>query len=159
MKSSTRFILSAVAVATLTAGAANIASAAGPGGHGQRGGGERGAMMFEMFDSNGDGSITMEEARGAQAERLASFDTDGSGDLSLAEFEALFLEMSRPRMVDGFQRLDADGDGIVTVEEFNAPVERLARHMGDDGTLDRDDMGQRGGKARHGGERPDRDDN
>ena len=57
--------------------------------------------------------------------RLAEFDADGDGSLSLAEFEALHTTMIRDMTVDRFQHLDADGDGRVTADEMGAPARRM----------------------------------
>ena len=107
----------------------------------------RGAAMLENFDSNGDGELTQAEIDAVRADRFASFDTDGNGQLTLDEYEALWLDAMRERMVDRFQRLDNDGDAIVTtgefVEPFAAVVSRMDRN--DDGVLNADDM-RRGGR-------------
>ena len=57
----------------------------------------------------------------ARAGSMARFDINQDGKLSLKEYEALWLEKMRARMVDGFQRLDQDGDATVTAEEFAMP--------------------------------------
>ena len=107
----------------------------------------RGAAMLENFDSNGDGELTQAEIDAVRADRFASFDTDGNGQLTIDEYEALWLDAMRERMVDRFQSLDNDGDAIVTtgefVEPFAAVVSRMDRN--DDGVLNADDM-RRGGR-------------
>jgi Ca2+-binding EF-hand superfamily protein len=151
MKQANKLIVLVIAAATATAGFAGLANADRSQG---RGGAERGTMMLEMFDSNGDGTVTIEEARAVQTDRMTRFDVNGDGGLTLQEFEALFAELAHPRMVDGFQRLDADGDGVVTADEMDAPMTRMAQRMDTDGDgdIDRDDRPARGG-ARHGGDR------
>jgi len=116
------------------------------GGNRQRGGMLR--QMFETFDLNGDGSLTQEEIDTARAQQLSGADTDGDGALSIAEYETLWLEAMRERMVDAYQRHDADGDGSVTAEEFNARFDGLVERMdrNDDGALNGDD--RRGGGRR-----------
>ncbi|SDE77644.1 EF-hand domain-containing protein [Ruegeria marina] len=64
-------------------------------------------------------------ARTAMLARLAEFDADGDGTLSLAEFEVLHAAMIRETTVDRFQHLDADGDGRITEEEMGAPAKRM----------------------------------
>lgn len=107
----------------------------GPGFH-------RGFGLMEQLDTNKDGKLTQAEIDQARKDRLAKFDTDKDGKLSLAEFQALWLDMTRKRMVDAFQRLDDDGDAQVTESEYLAPTERLVARMdrNDDGALSRDDM-------------------
>ncbi len=104
--------------------------------------------MFETFDLNGDGSLTQEEIDTARAQQLAGADADGDGALSIVEYETLWLDAMRERMVDAYQRHDADGDGSVTAEEFNARFSGLVERMdrNDDGALSRED--RRGGDRR-----------
>lgn len=122
-------------------------------GMGRHGGFERGhAMgghmmsMFETFDGDGDGKLTQGEIDNARKDRFAAFDGDGDGKLTLQEYQALWLDAMRSRMVDRFQDLDEDGDGVVTATEFAAPFARTVMRMdrNDDGMLSRDDMGRRG---------------
>lgn len=67
----------------------------------------------------------------ALAERLEAlferFDADGNGALSLEEFTALHTELMREAIVDRFQYLDDDGDGAVTAEEIRKPARILER--------------------------------
>ncbi len=152
---------------------------AGPGmmyGAGQMGFGHPGGMghfgmsgsMFESIDADGDGVVTLDEARAAHTARLEEFDADGDGRLSIDEFENLHSAAIRELMVDRFQFLDADGDGQVTQEEMNAPIDRVSRFMqlrdrfgpervpaGEDDDdarprryMDEDDMPGRGGGGR-----------
>jgi Ca2+-binding EF-hand superfamily protein len=99
----------------------------GPGGHGQ--------MLFEKFDSDGDGRVTRSELDKTRAEKLGSADGNADGQLTLEEFQVLWLEMARPMMVDRFQDLDEDGDGVVTEAEFGQPLAAMFVY------LDRDDDG------------------
>lgn len=124
-------------------------------GHGRHG--KRAKMMrrmMERFDTNSDGSLTQSEIDQGRAEQLAKYDSDQDGNLSLQEFEALWLEMARPRMVDRFQNLDEDGDAKVTSAEFLDPfanvVERHDRNG--DGALSKDDRRKRGWRGSDGGD-------
>lgn len=101
--------------------------------------------MFESYDANSDGEVTQEEINTVRAERLAEFDTDGDSQLTLDEYQALWLDAMRERMVDQFQRHDDDGDGFVTVEEFGEDFARIVerRDRNGDGVLSADDLRQR----------------
>ena len=114
----------------------------GPGGHR----GKRAMRMLKQFDTNNDDRLTQAEIEEVRDGRFATFDANGDGTLDLKEFEALWLETRRERMVDRFQRLDADGDAIVTVEEYNEPFENFVARFdrNGDGALSRDDRPRRG---------------
>jgi hypothetical protein len=73
---------------------------------------------MRMFDADADGTLTPDEmTTGMQAE-IKTYDTDTSGTLSLAEFEALYAAHTRTMMVRAFQMHDEDGDGQVTEAEI-----------------------------------------
>jgi len=128
--------------------------------HGHKGGrggpGMFGAMM-QKVDADADGAVTQAEIDTFRATLVTGADTSGEGDISLDEFETIYLEMIRDRMVDAFQNLDSDGDGVVTQAEmdqrFGNVVEQMDRN--DDGKIDADD---RGGHERGDGKRGDRGD-
>ena len=88
---------------------------------GMMGGGMMGGMnsfAMRMFDADKDGTLTPEEmSKGMQAE-IKTYDTDTSGSLSLAEFEAMHAAHTRTMMVRAFQMHDEDGDGQVTEAEM-----------------------------------------
>ena len=134
-----------------------MAGYGGMGGHGGMGGfgmgghgGGHGGMhdMLLSFDANDDGKLSQEEIDQGRANQLKKFDKDGNGTLNLAEYEALWLDAMRERMVDRFQGHDSDGDGKVTGEEFGERFADMVKFMdsNDDGVLDESDM-----RRRHGG--------
>ena len=86
-----------------------------------------GGGVMKMLDADGNGTVTPEEMRTQLQAKLAEYDGDGDGSLSIAEFETLHSAMIREMMVDRFQHLDADGDGAVTAEEMVAPAEMMER--------------------------------
>ena len=89
---------------------------------------------------------TLPQEFSQDADRLARFDGNGDGKLSLEEYHALWLDAIRARLVDRFQHLDEDGDAAVTREEFLKPYARLVAHMDQngDGAIGFDDMRHRG---------------
>ncbi len=89
--------------------------------------GPMGDGMMQMFDADGDGTVTPDELRPQLQAKLTEYDSDGDGALSIAEFETFHSAMIREMMVDRFQHLDADGDGAVTVEEMTAPADIMER--------------------------------
>lgn len=114
-------------------------------GHGYgHGGHKRGHMMtmFQEFDADDDGRVTKGEMDDARKSRFAKADDDGSASLSLDEFQDMWLEFMRPRMVDKFQMLDDDGDGQISEKEFAQPFQMALRHMdrNDDGAISMKEM-------------------
>ena len=121
-------------------------------GGGQHGGG-RGEMLFRTFDSDKDGTITAAEINAGTETRLKDNDADGDGALSLKEFEGVWMEMLRNRMVDAFQRFDDDGDGRITKAEIDEKTSWMMSRMDrdEDGKITRQELRPR---YRHGdGER------
>lgn len=117
-----------------------------------------GQQLMHRFDVNEDRQITQEEVDQVQADRFSTGDQDGDGIVTLGEFETLWLEDNRSRLVDQFQALDADGDGQVTPEEFNQRVAMMIQMLdrNGDGILSIDDRsgGDREGPRRDRGDAP-----
>ena len=124
MKRGIKLLLAAGLTAGLT-GAAFV--------DGGRAGGGRGPSLIERFDTDRDGKLTQAEINQARADRLAQFDSNGDGRLSLKEFEALWLDHMRERMVDSFQYLDNDGDGAVTGPEYLDPFASIVAYKDQNG--------------------------
>ncbi len=149
MQTRTKLILGGAAFVVASTALVAVGSAGGwrhGGGMGGMGGPGHGPMrLMEQLDTNGDGKLTKEEVDGVSQAKLAQFDTDKNGGLTLQEFQGLWLDFMRPQMVRGFQRFDADGDGSVTKAELEAPLDRMLQHMdaNDDGAIGRDEMGPR----------------
>jgi Ca2+-binding EF-hand superfamily protein len=110
-----------------------VAAAMADGRYHGRGHGFHGARLFESFDANGDGRITQAEVDEVRQGRLDEFDADGDGSLSLEEYQALWMDVVRERMVDRFQAHDDDGDGLVTAEEFNDRFSSIVSRVDRDG--------------------------
>ncbi|NQV54573.1 MAG: hypothetical protein HQ503_01825 [Rhodospirillales bacterium] len=164
MKTGYKFTIAALAVGSVIAiGAATVGQAheskrggyskmgTSMGGHmgmsGHRGmsgrmGGGMGTGMMEQFDADKDGTITAAEIAKLQKDQIAKYDKNGDGKLSLDEFQGLWTEHMKERMVDHFQALDNDGDALVT----EAEIGRITKHMTDrmdrnrDGNITQDEM-------------------
>ncbi|WP_209001701.1 EF-hand domain-containing protein [Stappia albiluteola] len=84
-----------------------------------------GAMMLMMMGGDTIGASSPNAVRSAMLARLAEFDADKDGSLSLSEFEVLHAAVTRETTVDRFQHLDADGDGRITEVEMAALAKRV----------------------------------
>ena len=78
-----------------------------------------------MPDANGDGKTTAEEARAQLQKVLEINDANGDSNVSIDEFEAFHIRMSREKIVNLFQHLDAYGDGAITAVEITSPAEKI----------------------------------
>ncbi len=146
---------------TLALGAALLAGASYADGWRHHGwGGHGGAVfLFEQYDTNQDGRLTQAEIDQVRQSRLAEFDKDGDGKLTLDEYQALWMAAMRERMVDRFQEHDDDGDGLVTVEEFTEPFDRVIVRFdrNGDGELTMDEVRPHGGRDGDHGDDGDRE--
>jgi len=152
MKTPTKIVLGALAVAAAIGGTAAAVQADTRGPHGKSF--DRAEWLFERYDANQDGKITKEEITAARKASLTKYDANKDGQLSLEEFQGMFNEIMRHRMVRMFQKLDRDGDAKVSEAEIARRVDRMMAH------LDRDDNGEieRGElKRKHKGHDRDRD--
>jgi Ca2+-binding EF-hand superfamily protein len=147
---------------TLGLGAALLAGASFADGWGHHHGWGRhgGAVfLFEQYDTNQDGRLTQAEIDQARQNRLAEFDQNGDGKLTLKEYQALWMAAMRERMVDRFQEHDDDGDGLVTIEEFTEPFDRVVLRFdrNGDGELTLDEVRRHGGRDGEHGDDGDRE--
>src|SRR3546814_19397634 len=103
--------------------------------HGERhggmkhGGGRHMARMLDNFDANDDGKLSQAEIDQTRGERLSSFDADKDQNLTLGEYEQLWLDAMRERMVDRVQDLDADGAARVAAREFRRTLDKVGGHI------------------------------
>jgi len=111
-------------------------------GHGMPGQGMMGNMgnrfqmmeqRFETHDLDGDGAVSQAEIDQFRQDRIKTYDENKDGKLQLSEFEKLWLNSKRDRMVDRFQAFDDDGDGSVTEDEFRSPMGRMIERHDRDG--------------------------
>ncbi|WNK01266.1 hypothetical protein L2D14_07515 [Thalassospiraceae bacterium LMO-JJ14] len=118
----------------------------GGGSHGMMGGGMRMMHMMETYDTNNDGALTVEEVTAERAKKFKAFDKNADGMLDLNEYQALWMDAMRERMVDRFQKHDNDGDGKISEQDFSERYSRMMTWMdrNEDGKIDREDhMGSR----------------
>lgn len=98
--------------------AASITSAQA---HERKGGGER--MTFAELDTDGNGEITVAEMDARKAARFAEIDTNGDGGLSAEELTAQAKEGAdtdrvAKRVERMIERNDANEDGLIQADEM-----------------------------------------
>jgi hypothetical protein len=96
---------------------------------GQQGGmfGPAGNPVFQSFDTDGDGRVSVTEAEAGVQALLATHDADQSGALSEEEFGNLFVEVTRAMATGAFERLDEDGNAEISGAEISFPVQMMTR--------------------------------
>lgn len=109
-----------------------------------RGGSEIFRALFTEVDVDGDGSVTQGEIYAYRATKVGEADVSRDGALSIAEFDTLYREFTRPRMVDAVQKLDADGDGAISAGEVDARFGGVVDRMDGDGALTLQDRRRHG---------------
>jgi Ca2+-binding EF-hand superfamily protein len=116
------------------------------GGPGMGGAGMGGMGLIDSFDTNKDGKVTQAEIDADREQRLKRFDRDGNGELTLEEYEALWLDAMRQRMVRQFQANDRDGNGSITIVEFQERYSDVVRNLdrNNNGELTVDELRRRG---------------
>ena len=134
MKTHTKIVLGAL-VAAMAIGTTAVAVQAGSRGH-----------HGKSFDRA--------EHLAARKASITKYDADKNGQLSLDEFQGLFNEIMRHRMVRMFQKLDRDGDAKVSEAEIARRVDRMMAHLdrNDDGEIERGEL-----KRKHKGHDRDHD--
>lgn len=127
----------------------------GGGHYGMHRGGHRGGKalkhLAKRYDADKDGTVSQAEIDTNRTEWHKKFDTDGNGTLSLKEFESLWLEAKRQRMVRSFQRFDVDGDAQMTLEEYTEPMSNIVERWdrNGDGVISREDRRHGHGMKHH----------
>jgi hypothetical protein len=109
---------------------------------GERGRDRRGLSLGALLtDADGDGTITADEIDLARAALIAGADASGNGGISLEEYQTIFLDLMRDKMVDSFQGLDADGDGEIGTTEMDDAIAEIVERMdrNEDGIISADD--------------------
>ena len=96
-------------------------------GHG--GMGRAQSHMMATFDTDEDGTLSLEEITAGIQGELTTYDADSNGTLSLEEFAVMHTAHTRLMTVRAFQMHDPDGDAQVTEAEMVAMATIMQGHI------------------------------
>lgn len=109
-------------------------------------GGPREKPEFSTLDTDGNGSITLEELENAGAARFAAMDTDGNGALSATELAAAQEAKMAERAAMMIEKMDENDDGELQADEMKPRgrgdnAERMFDHMdeNEDGAISQEE--------------------
>jgi Ca2+-binding EF-hand superfamily protein len=123
-------------------------------GHSRGGSGDHMNRMFDKFDVDKDGKASLREVEDGLKKRFAAANANGDDKLTLDEFQTLWMEFARPRMVRHFQHIDSQGKGYLTQEALLEPILRKMSSLDrdKDGAVSKDELHPKR-NWKHGGER------
>lgn len=146
MKTSMKFALAFLGLASIAGGVAY--------GEGRHGPGGKGAMMrFDRLDADQSGDVTFDEFSAMLKSRIGDADADKDGKMTVEEIAAAIEKMRAERMARRIvERFDTDGDGMLTAAEVESRQKKMFALMdrNDDGKIVKDEMPD-GKWRRHGG--------
>ena len=122
---------------------ASLAEAQSPRGHDhERFNQLRIERFIGLFDTDGSGTIGIDEITAEQKRLILATDVDGNGKLSVEEFRRRGHLFQMLQATSVFDMLDANGDRELTSEEIAAPSQRwFSRYDANgDGGLDSDEI-------------------
>jgi len=80
--------------------------------------------FMELFDTNNDGKVSLDEIMADQGRLFGAIDIDGDKKLSIDEIRRRGRLLQMWRTTTLFDLLDTNGDGVLTIAEINGPTQR-----------------------------------
>ena len=80
--------------------------------------------MARLYDTNGDGQVSLIEINADQARMFTALDVDGDNSMSVDEIKRRGRSLEIFRTTTLFDLLDSNGDGKLSVAEVQAPSKR-----------------------------------
>ena len=84
----------------------------------------RAERMKRLYDTDGDGKVTLAEINADQARMFTALDVDGDKSMSVDEIRRRGRSLQIFRTTTLFDLLDTNGDGKLSVAEIQAPSKR-----------------------------------
>ena len=98
--------------------------------------------FLDLFDTDGNGTVSLEEITAEEGRLFVAADVDGDGTLSVDEFRRRGHLFQQLRATTIFDMMDVNGDRTLTKDEITAPSARwFGRYdLNEDGAMDAEEV-------------------
>lgn len=115
--------------------------------------------FMRFFDTNQDGTVTLDEFESASQARFERMDTNKDGQVTSGEFQSYVEARRNEKQADRLKKMDTDNDGQVSKEEYVAYKSERASNKftrmdkNQDGVLSADELKACRKHGHHSGQR------
>lgn len=112
--------------------------------------------VLKKFDADEDSMVSFQEIEAGIKGYFKTANKNGDDRLTLDEYENLWIEATREKMIRSFQYFDSEGKGYLTQQSLLEPILEKAKYFdrNEDGKIEMSEMSRR----HHKKERKDDDD-